>query len=91
MLLPDATPEAAEQIAERLRQQVEQTVIAPAGPITISLGVAHWPAHAATISEVLKAADQRLYQAKHSGRNRVVTASNTTIFAATEQHSDSTV
>jgi diguanylate cyclase (GGDEF)-like protein len=91
MLLPDATPEAAEQIAERLRQQVEQTVIEPAGPITISLGVAHWPAHAATISEVLKAADQRLYQAKHSGRNRVVTASNTTIFAATEQHSDSTV
>ncbi|MGV8841886.1 MAG: diguanylate cyclase [Pseudomonas sp.] len=75
MLLPDATPETAERVAERLRQQVEHTLIEPAGPITISLGVAHWPDHAATISEVLKAADQMLYQAKRSGRNRVVSPS----------------
>jgi diguanylate cyclase (GGDEF)-like protein len=39
---------------------------------TLSIGAAIFPAHGATGEAVLACADQALYQAKHSGRNRVV-------------------
>lgn len=71
MLLPDVDVEAAARVAERLRRKVEAAVIEPVGRITISLGVAHWPQHGATVEELLKCADAMLYQAKRGGRNRV--------------------
>src|SRR5690606_28035632 len=72
VLLENTGPETAVQIADRLRQCVEKTDIPPVGHITISLGVAHYPEHAADLDGVLKAADEALYQAKKTGRNRVV-------------------
>ncbi|OPZ05700.1 MAG: response regulator PleD [candidate division BRC1 bacterium ADurb.BinA364] len=39
--------------------------------VTISIGVAEPEAPGATPDDVLKAADQALYRAKHGGRNRV--------------------
>ncbi|MBI3010625.1 MAG: diguanylate cyclase [Candidatus Omnitrophica bacterium] len=39
--------------------------------VTISLGVASFPEDAQADLELLRLADQRLYQAKHAGRNRV--------------------
>jgi diguanylate cyclase (GGDEF)-like protein len=38
----------------------------------MSLGVAVFPDHGATADDMMRAADQALYQAKHSGRNQVV-------------------
>ena len=40
--------------------------------ITVSAGVASWPADGLTAEDLLAAADLRLFQAKDSGRNRVV-------------------
>ena len=37
--------------------------------ITISIGIAFWPYDAEDVSEVLKLADNKLYEAKHAGRN----------------------
>ena len=71
MLLPEARLEVAEQVAQRLRAQVQNTAMAPVGHITVSLGVAHWPQHGSDMATVLKAADAALYEAKHTGRNRV--------------------
>lgn len=39
--------------------------------ITISIGVAEAPRHGATIDEIIKAADQALYDAKQAGKDRV--------------------
>jgi diguanylate cyclase (GGDEF)-like protein len=62
-------------LGERLRRLVEQTVTIHQGrelKATISVGVASFPStKAETVEQLLEAADQALYRAKHGGRNRV--------------------
>jgi diguanylate cyclase (GGDEF)-like protein len=64
----------AGRLAERLRRVVEHTFRGAATPVTISIGVATMPEQAATVEELLHAADEALYRAKREGRNRVVLA-----------------
>jgi diguanylate cyclase (GGDEF)-like protein len=69
--------EAAFEMAEKIRKTVEAHPFA-ASPIdatqtmsiTISVGVASFPDHGATALEIVQKADQSLYRAKLSGRNR---------------------
>ncbi|OGO87187.1 MAG: hypothetical protein A2Y15_07810 [Clostridiales bacterium GWF2_36_10] len=75
-VLPGATLEETRLRAEELRQGVKQLLVyhlgKPLGKCTISLGVAAFPEHGLTIDELLKNADNALYQAKNEGRDRVV-------------------
>lgn len=75
LLVPAVTQEQALQIADRLRSNIEAAVIA-AGPwqlrVNASLGVARWPEDGATLTELYKVVDQRLYNAKATGRNKVI-------------------
>lgn len=73
IVMPDTRIDGAEYKAEMLRQRVMETEFhGQSGPIhvTISIGVASFLSGAP--NELIYAADQALYQAKHSGRNRVV-------------------
>ncbi|MCA5933507.1 diguanylate cyclase [Pectobacterium versatile] len=72
-LLPDTDIEQAAEIAERLRKKVEKMPLPIPENITISLGVTCFIPGEEQIDSVLKIADDALYQAKHEGRNRVVT------------------
>jgi diguanylate cyclase (GGDEF)-like protein len=74
MLLPDISPEHALQVAERLREKMESNPSPTGAPVTVSVGVAHFPRTSNDLRALLKAADQALYAAKHGGRNRVVMA-----------------
>ena len=73
-----ASRENGFSIAERIRQTVEQHPF-PASTtdpdqkmyITISLGVASFPEDGTTALELLQKADQALYRAKLTGRNRI--------------------
>lgn len=71
VLLPRTDSKVAQQVAERLRQQVERADMSPVKHVTISIGIAHWPGHGPDPAQVLKHADEMLYQAKRQGRNRV--------------------
>lgn len=73
VILPAAADLAgAHRTAERLRGAVEG-LAGPAGIcITASFGVAVWSPRCATPDALVAAADERLYAAKRSGRNRVV-------------------
>ncbi|WP_299644150.1 diguanylate cyclase [uncultured Ruegeria sp.] len=79
LILPDNSPEDAMTRAEQLRQAVEAVSVRygeKALPrITISLGVAHYPAHGTMPQDLLRAADDALYVAKDKGRNQVHVAS----------------
>ena len=72
LILPETDLQAACDIAERIRQSIATTQITPSGSLTISIGVACRSAETATPEAILKRADEHLYQAKQTGRNRVV-------------------
>ena len=72
LLLPGSSLQIAADVAERLRASIEAASIETVGRITVSMGVALWRPEVESISAVLERADQLLYQAKQSGRNRVV-------------------
>jgi two-component system cell cycle response regulator len=76
VVLPETNHKTALQLAESLRQLVEAQPFQYDGkrfPVTISLGaVAISGEQWLTTSELIEQADQKLYQAKRQGRNRVV-------------------
>ncbi|WP_417490442.1 GGDEF domain-containing protein [Maricaulis sp.] len=80
IVLPDVTPEYAALMAERVRQAVEalQIVNDPGEliPVTASIGVSIATAEGPhdTPDSLLLAADDALYEAKETGRNRVIFA-----------------
>lgn len=70
LLLPNHTAEETLAVAERARRQLESATIAGLS-ITASFGVGVFPDHGNDTSEVLKAADSAVYDAKNHGRNLV--------------------
>lgn len=78
MLMPGAPLAAAVASAERLRRKLARlgTEAGLPAPITLSAGVAGYPAHGATLDEVIQRADRALYYAKNHGRNTVCVADN---------------
>ena len=65
------TPKAgAMSYAERIRGVIEQHPF-PQGPVTATLGVAAFPADAATAEDLMAKAEHALNEAKARGRNRV--------------------
>lgn len=74
--LPETNSSAALALAEGLRHAVaEAPVIIPGSRVpanvTISVGTAGWPDHGEEITRLLDRADDRMYEAKLDGRNRV--------------------
>ena len=60
------------EVAERLRMAIRDLSIPPVDYLTASFGVAECPSSAQTSTDILKAADNLLYHAKRTGRDRVV-------------------
>ena len=69
---PDGTAEEALVRADDLRRAVEQADTPV--PLTVSGGVADCPGHAQDGPSLVRAADQALYAAKRTGRNRIALA-----------------
>lgn len=76
--LPETDLEDALAVAERVRDAVETSQwIWQGAPwlLTASFGVGHWPDTSRHVDNLYAQADAALYDAKRSGRNRVVAAS----------------
>ncbi len=76
VFLPGATTEQAENVAERIRQTVNDAEFMPAGAphlLSVSVGGAVFEKEL-PFAELFRLADQQLYAAKQGGRNRVAIA-----------------
>jgi diguanylate cyclase (GGDEF)-like protein len=73
VLLPETALEGGIAFAEKMRERIEAAGIGAAlgSPLTVSLGVASYPADGARARDLVAAADRELYRAKAAGRNRV--------------------
>jgi two-component system, cell cycle response regulator len=74
LVLPEASRDGAVTVAEKFRAAVESQRFNFEGsviPVTISLGVAELVAGMKSPQQLIKAADDKLYESKRSGRNRV--------------------
>lgn len=74
VLQPETALDEAASVAERIRARVAQEEF-NGGSITVSIGVAQFPADGETPEGLIAAADGALYEAKRGGRNRVVRTS----------------
>ncbi|WP_052026081.1 GGDEF domain-containing protein [Amycolatopsis vancoresmycina] len=76
VLLPGIGQGHSAAVAERIRDAVASLAVETAGGrridgLSVSIGVAVHPAAGSGVDEVLGAADKAVYEAKHTGRNRV--------------------
>ena len=78
VLLPQVVLNVGQSVGERIREAIANGVFGGqsgnAVALTVSIGVSQFGRDGDTIDEILRAADDRLYRAKHLGRNRVVGA-----------------
>ena len=78
IIAPETTLEVAEVLGERLRESIENAVLAPPNEehpdikATISIGIAGLENVMANNEKFIQCADIALYDAKEGGRNRVV-------------------
>jgi two-component system, cell cycle response regulator len=80
VLLVDTGVEAGLVIGQRIRAAVAAALFetrggAPPLQVTVSVGVAAFPAHGTTPEELIETADKAMYRAKSLGRDRVCSAS----------------
>jgi two-component system cell cycle response regulator len=77
VVIPDATAEEARFVAERIRERIGGTPFeihrrSRRIDVTVSIGVAGRERQDESSAEMVKRADQALYRAKETGRNRVM-------------------
>ena len=64
LVLPEASGNAARHVAQRISDRLRSDGLEP--PLSVSIGVANFPADGATLEELLSAADRHLYYHKHA-------------------------
>ncbi len=70
----ESTKQRAVEVAQRIRETFELRFAEREVRVTASLGVCCFPSDALGFSDLVQHADEALYQAKNTGRNRVCVA-----------------
>jgi len=73
VVMPETEGDGAADVADRVRKQLAAEKL-PGDAVTLSFGVAEFPAHGDNPEALIAIADAALYQAKREGRDRVVIA-----------------
>lgn len=76
VLLPYTELSDAAAVAEHIREGIEHALFPHADKVTVSLGVAGFSDNHNDVYAVLRKADLALYEAKRTGRNKVVVSGN---------------
>lgn len=71
VLMPETDERAARAVISRVRRQLLKTVRGAGWRVTFSVGVVTWELPPDSVDEMLRAADDLMYSAKHLGKNTV--------------------
>lgn len=71
LLLPETNSEQAQAVVNKLREKLQFEMISEDWPVTFSMGVISCSTPPKTIDEMLKLADNLMYEVKKSGKNSV--------------------
>lgn len=74
VLLHDSNSVMAYLIAESIRISVKESDMVTNHLVTLSAGIAEFPLHSLSATEIFQLADNALYRAKQEGRNRTIIA-----------------
>lgn len=86
VVLPATHGVSAAAVADKLRRAVANTEFPGVPyPVTVSIGVAEFPANGMTRDDIMRAADAALYSAKEAGRNQVCVATANTASADSKE------
>lgn len=73
LIMPDTSKDDAGLVADRVCRTIAELVLPPSGPesgVTMSLGVASYPADASSPEGLIRCADRAMYTAKAKGKNQ---------------------
>lgn len=73
-LLPETDLETAKQIAQRILETLNRTILSEWGTLSASIGVSGTPHEEKDKEAIMKAADDAMYVSKRSGRNKVTSS-----------------
>jgi diguanylate cyclase (GGDEF)-like protein len=85
LILADADADSSEARVEELRRRLVDDLSEAGFPLHVSVGVATYPYDGAGPSQLLRAADQALYEAKATGKNRCISYRRLVRVSAAEQ------
>ncbi|MEP1698209.1 MAG: EAL domain-containing protein [Paracoccaceae bacterium] len=73
IFLPEKTHDEAAAFGERILEAIGEPTVVDQKTVRVgaSIGIARFPDHGTTFSDLLKAADLAMYDAKHAGKNQV--------------------
>ena len=74
LIAPEVGLEGAKELAGKINRLIGDTRFEFEGSrveVTVSVGVAEWQSHYEDPSDLFKAADDKMYEAKRGGRNRI--------------------
>ena len=72
IIVPASGLPEAFRLAERVQEQVAATQVGPVGPVSLSIGIASGPAHAANPRELVACAEVAMMTAKARGKGKIV-------------------
>lgn len=71
LFLPEADEELAGKILRRVQERTREIMAEQAWPVTFSIGVAVFPEPPASVEDIIKPADDLMYQVKSHGKNNL--------------------
>ena len=86
VVLPACSPAESLIVGERIRKLIGE--IQAVETVSASAGVASYPAHATSATDLVKAADEALYESKRSGRDRLTRSQRRVILSPTATSAD---
>ena len=72
IIVPASGLSDAFRLAERVQEQVAVTPFGPVGPVSVSIGIASGPTHAANPRELVACAEVAMMTAKARGKGQIV-------------------